>query len=271
MEKNESKNNVFPYSVNMDIDILLPQDKRTSFQKSFAYLRKKLQIKLTRKTYIDSILKKCKARFFKAIYDCLRKCTKKGIIQKIPQNFIINISIENNKTIFDKSFQELYKDFNFSPINIDKFIEEGKCIKGKEIYFRYIFSSKISELYVLYIHSKRYKSEVDYLKNNLGLKMMLLYKFVAENFVNYYTFTKPHYCKNLKKNFNNINKDNNENNYVNTQTKNNIDNNKINSKIFKKSIDSTVTSILIDNFEDYNDDTNKIDKSNNNISSNDKK
>ena len=162
MEKNESKNNVFPYAINMDIDILLPQDKRTTFQKSFAYLRKKLQIKLTRKAYIDSILKKCKARFFKAIYDCLSRCTKKGNIQKIPQKFIINISIENNKNIFEKSFQELYEDFNFSPINIDKFIEEGNSVKGKEVYFKYIFSSKISDLYFLYINSKRYKSEIDY-------------------------------------------------------------------------------------------------------------
>ena len=28
--------------------------------------------------------------------------------------------------------------------------------------------------------------------------MTLIYKFVAENFVNYYIFTKPHYCKKLK-------------------------------------------------------------------------
>ena len=259
MEKNESKNTGFPYAVNMDIDILLPQDKRTSFQKSFAYLRKKLQIKLTRKTYIDSILKKCKARFFKAIYDCLRKCTKKGSIQKIPQNFIINISIENNKNIFEKTFQELYQDFNFSPINIDKFIEEGKCIKGKEIYFRYIYSTKISQLYYQYINSKRYKSEVDYIKNNLGLKMELLYKFVAENFVNYYIFTKPHYCKNAKRKIKN---ENNENNYV---YKNliNKDNNK-NSQNFKKSMDSTVTSVVINNADDHILDTNKICQSNKN-------
>ena len=232
MEKNESKNNVFPYSVNMDIDILLPQDKRTSFQKSFAYLRKKLQIKLTRKTYIDSILKKCKARFFKAVYDCLRKCSKKGYIQKAPQNFIIDISIENNKNIFDKTFHELYQNFDFSLINVEEFIESGKCIKGKENYFRYIFSSKISDLYNLYIQSKRYKGEVEYIKNNLGLKMELLYKFVAENFVKYYIFTKPHYCKKINKSYRNINdKDNNEDSFVNNNiySNSNSDNNNNNS------------------------------------------
>ena len=245
MEKKESKNNFVPYTINSDIDILLPKDKRTSFQKSFAYLRKKLQIKLTRKTYIDSILKKCKARFFKAIYDCLRKCTKKGNIQKVPQNFIINISIESNKNIFDKTFQELYQNFNFSPLNVEEFIEAGKCIKGKENFFKYIFSSKISDLYNLYIQSKRYKGEVEYIKNNLGLKMELLYKFVSENFVKYYIFTKPHYCKKISKNYKDINsEDNNKECFVKKYI--NSDNKNINS----------IRSSNIDNLEDNNCDSN---------------
>ena len=251
MEKTESKNDFFPYFVNMEIDLLLPKEKRTSFQKSFAYLRKKLQIKLTRKTYIDSILKKCKARFFKAIYDCLRKCSKKGSIQKIPQNFIINISIENNKNIFDKSFQELYQEFNLSPISINEFIDEGKCIKGKEHYFKYLYSTKISELYLLYTKSKRYKSEVEYIKDNLGLKMMLLYKFVAENFVNYYLFTKPHYCSKIKKKY-----ENNDNSYVNKNINiiinNDIKNN--NNIDFKSSSNSQKT----ENTKDNNYNSNKI-------------
>ena len=199
MEKNESKKTFFPYTINQDIEELLPNDKRTSFQKSFAYLRKKLQIKLTRKTYIDSILKKCKSRFFKAVNDCLKKCTKKTNLKKIPYSFITNISIENNKNIFMKTFNDLYQDFNLSSIDIDEFISEGKCIKGMENYFKYILSSKISDLYILYTQSKRYKKEVNFIKKNLGTKMMILYTFVAENFVNYYLYTKPHFCKKVNK------------------------------------------------------------------------
>ena len=248
MEKNESKSDFFPFSVNMDIDILLPKEKRTTFQKSFAYLRKKLQIKLTRKSYIDSILKKCKARFFKAVYDCLRKCTKNETIYKIPQNFIINISIENNRNIFDKTFQELYQELNFSPFNVDKFIEEGKCLKGKENFLRYIYSSKISDLYILYTKSKRYKSEIDYIKKNLGLKMVLLYKFVSENFVNYYIFTKPHYCKNSKKSPKTINKINNEKLYININN-NIMQDNKV---IVKKANITSDFSSNNDNSKDSN-------------------
>lgn len=229
MDKNELKNNFCPFILDMDIDIILPKEKRTSIQKSFSYLRKKLHIKLSRKTYMDSILKKCKVRFFKAIYDCLKKCTKKSIIPRLPQKFIINISIEINKNIFEKSLQELYQDFDFSPLNIDKYIEEGKCLKGKEEYFRYICTSKISELYILYTKSKRYKSDVEYIKNYLGIKMAILYKFVSKNFVNYFILTKPHYLKNKDiKNKNNSGSNVITNKIIN---KNIIDYNKLNSNI----------------------------------------
>ena len=195
MEEKEQKNNFFPYKINPDIDALIPKEKRTSFQQSFAYLRKKLQIKLTRKSNIDSLLKKCKGKFFKAINDCLKKCTKNKNVFKIPHYFTSNISIEYNKNIFAKTYFELYKEFNLPPINIDEFINEGKCIKGKENYFRYILVSNISDLYKLYTQSKRYKREIKIIKNNLGKKMMLLYKFVSENFIYYYMYTKPHFCK----------------------------------------------------------------------------
>ena len=93
----------------------------------------------------------------------------------------------------------MHKGFNLPPINIDEFINEGKCIKGKENYFKYILVSKISELYKLYIQSKRYKREVHIIKNISGIKMMLLYKFVSQNFINYFLYTKPHFCKKSQK------------------------------------------------------------------------
>ena len=47
--------------------------KSLSFQGIFTCLRKTLDIKYTRKLHIDSILKKCKGRFFKAVSECVRK------------------------------------------------------------------------------------------------------------------------------------------------------------------------------------------------------
>ena len=68
VSKQESRNDFYPYFVNMDIDSLLPKEKRTSFQKSFAYLRKKLQIKLmtlTRNFMQSTALKKLKKKIKK--------------------------------------------------------------------------------------------------------------------------------------------------------------------------------------------------------------
>ena len=198
MEKNlklcEENTTLFPFSINKEIDTWLPLEERVSFPKSFSYLRKKLQIKQSRKTHIDSILKKCKARFFKAISDCIKQCVKIQI-KKFPQSFITNISIEYNKYILKLTVSELYHIFNLSNDGLDE-SNENCFFSGKERYFKYIYYSKLSDLYISYIQSKRYKREIESIKYNLGMKMLLLYEFVSENFVNYYTFSQPHLCKN---------------------------------------------------------------------------
>ena len=191
---------LFPFSINKEIDEWLPHEKRISFPKSFSYLRKKLQVKQSRKTHIDSILKKCKARFFKAISDCLKQCVKIKI-KKFPQSFVTNISIEYNKYILKLTVSELYKSLKLSNGILDK-CNENCFYSGKESYFKYIYYSKISDLYSTYLQSKRYKREIEGIKTNLGIKMFLLYEFVSENFINYYTFSQPHFCKNANiKNF----------------------------------------------------------------------
>ena len=185
---------LFPFSINKEIDEWLPHEKRISFPKSFSYLRKKLQVKQSRKTHIDSILKKCKARFFKAISDCLKQCVKIKI-KKFPQSFVTNISIEYNKYILKLTVCELYKSLKLSNCILDK-CNENCFYSGKESYFKYIYYSKISDLYSTYLQSKRYKREIEGIKTNLGIKMLLLYEFVSENFINYYTFSQPHFYKN---------------------------------------------------------------------------
>ena len=192
---NKEKTTLFPFTVNAELERWLPQEERISFPRSFSYLRKKLQIKQSRKTHIDSILKKCKARFFKAINDCLKQCVKVQL-KKFPQSFITNISIEYNKYILDLTVYDLYQLFNLSNDNLDA-CDKSCFHDGKESYFKYIYYSKISDLYISYLQSKRYKREIECIKYNLGIKMLLLYEFVSENFINYYTFSQPHFCKNI--------------------------------------------------------------------------
>jgi hypothetical protein len=221
MEQN-SKKNLFLCSRNLQINAFLQKEKNLTFQQNFTCLRKKLQLKLSRKTYIDSILKKCKGRFFKAINDCIRKCTF-IYVNKLPQRFITDISIDYNKFFFNFTTRDLYKYFNLKPFNKEEQIENSNfCIKGKENYLKFILSSKLYDLYYIFIDSKRYKREVENIKNNSGVKMSLLYQFVSENYYNYYLFSKPRInrkrrLKNEKNNNTNDNKNiqNNNNNQLN--------------------------------------------------------
>ena len=250
IEKDESNKSLFPFTINKDIDTWIPHENRTSFQKAFAYLRKKLQIKQSRKTYIDSILKKCKARFFKALNDILKQCLKIHI-RKFPQSFITNISIEKNKLILGYTVQELYKTYNLSKINLEECFEKNECYEGKENYLKFILYSKISDLYLLYINSNRYKRESKYIKNNIGIKMYLLYELVSDNFVNYYLFSKPHFCKNTNKKQLN---ENGANKISNCQ----------NNLLYEESKKSTIISLFIDESEKENEPIEE--KKNNNCS-----
>ena len=81
----------------------------------------------------------------------------------------------------------------------------------------------------MFIDSKRYKREVESIKNNSGVKMSLLYQFVSENYYNYYLFSKPRINRKKRaKNEKNNNNDKTDNNNV---TLNETKNSSVASKI----------------------------------------
>ena len=207
------------YLIKEDLGIDLNGElKSLSFQGIFTFLRKTLDIKYTRKLHIDSILKKCKGRFFKAISECVRNCIKINV-PKFPQNFITNIAIEYNQKFMDFTVGDLYQHFNLFPYSIDDIMEKKYCKKEKEVYLKYIFLSKISNLYLQYIQCKQYKRMIELIKTKKGIKIAKLYQFVSDNFINYYLFSKAHLKKksqngeirqNLNKELTNINVNNKE-------------------------------------------------------------
>ena len=215
------------YKINENIGIEIPKEmKYMTFQGFFTFLRKSLQIKYTRRIHIDSILKKCKGKFFKAVNDCLKQCVKINL-KKLPQTYITNISIEYNKQFLDFTINDLYNYFNLSPYPMETILQKDYCVKGKESFFKYIFLSKIKNLYSIYIQSKRYKRELESMKRQKGIKMVYLHQFVAENFISYYCYSKPHIKKNKNiETRNNVN-DNNNNNINNNNINNNLNNNMI--------------------------------------------
>ena len=168
-----------------------------SFQGLFTSLRKTLDVKYTRKLHIDSILKKCKGRFFKAINECVKKCLRINV-PKFPQNFITNISIEYNQKFLDFTMGDLFSYFHLLPYSLNDIMEKNYCYKEKEIYLKYIFLSKMGSLYFQYIQSKQYKRMIDLIKTKKGIKIAKLYQFVSDNFINYYVFSRAHIKKSNK-------------------------------------------------------------------------
>ena len=249
--------NEVKYEINKDLYIYIPKKmKPKTFQGFFTFLRKSLQIKYKRRFHIDSILKKCKGRFFKAINDCLRLCIK-ITVKRLPQSYITNISIEYNKQFLDFTLVNLYNYFNLLPFSLETILEKNYYIKGKENFFKYILLSKVRTLYCEYIQSKRYKKEIELIKKQKGSKIATLYEFVAKNFINYYCYSKPHLRKrkSLPINIGNNNKVVDNNDKKNAKKNNN-------NAIFKiKNFDDNIiTKNIVNNDKDNCNNINEIKK-----------
>ena len=184
------------------------QNNIFSFQKYFSILRKKLQIKLSRKNNIDSLLKKVKGKFFKSINNCIKECLNIKI-KKLPQKFITNITIKYNQKYLDKNILDIYNEFHILPKDYEKFMKNNH----KE-YFKILISYNLKELFSVFLESDRYKIELKTIEKNFGKKNGILFEFVSKNFINYYINSKAHLFKEKNKinNNNNNNIDNEDNN-----------------------------------------------------------
>ena len=192
----------------LNIDFPIPDKENKSFQSIFTFIRKKLQIKASRKNHIDSLLKKSKGKFFRAIYEGIKLCLNLRVY-RLPQEFITNITIEYNKKFLHKTIIEIYKDFNLLP-SLEDIINKNLCRKGKIEIFKEIANSDFYSLYNNYICSDRFKRDYEDLKKEEGKRNGILFEFAAKNFCVYYFFQKGHSLKEKKfngKNYNNNEKD----------------------------------------------------------------
>jgi hypothetical protein len=187
--------------------------KNYSFQKYFSNLRKKLQIKLSRKNNIDSLLKKVKGKFFKSINNCVKECLNIKI-KKLPQKFITNITIQYNQNYLNKNVLEIYNEFHILPNDYEKFMKNH----NKE-YFKILISYNLKELFEIFLESDRYKNELKKIQQKFGKKNGILFEFVSKNFINYYINSKAHLFKEKNNNENN-DENQNENQNLNQNNKN---------------------------------------------------
>ena len=178
----------------MNFDFIVPKEYCTSFQNIFSYIKKKYQVKFSRKSQIDSLLKKCKGKFFKTIHEVMNKCLN-IVVKRLPQFFITNITIEYNKKYMGKTVIQIYQEFNDLP-DYKSLQEQNFIISNKEKLFDEFCSYSLYNLYDIYCESRRYNKDIKGVKAQDGKRIGLLYEFVSLNFSAYYKYNKPHFAKN---------------------------------------------------------------------------
>jgi hypothetical protein len=212
----------------LDFNFSIPKGLKNNFQGIFSYIKKKFQIKFSRKSHIDSLLKKSKGKFFKTIHEIMNMSLN-IIVKRLPQKFITNITIEYNQKYLKKNIIQVYQDFNLLP-DYATLKEKGYIKTNKKQPFEQFCNSDLITLYNIYLKSQRYFNEINEVKKHDGSRIGLLYQFVSKNFCNYFENNKPHTIKTkeeLKESNNNKNPsykensdENNDNKY--SSNKNNI-------------------------------------------------
>jgi hypothetical protein len=204
MSKNiqRNKSNFF-----INVDFLSQKElSLNNFNEIFITIRKKLHVKHTRKSEVDSLLKKAKCKFFQTVHKIMRYCLN-ITVNRLPQVFITNITIEYNRNYLEKTIIQIYNEFDLIQ-NLKK-IDDAIRIKNKEL-FKIFSKYKFYELYGEYIESQCYKKDVNKVINKNGKNIGTLYEFVSKNFVSYYLSNKTKIIKIESNDDKEYNKFNNE-------------------------------------------------------------
>ena len=161
----------------------------SAFHLNFLEFKKVLNFKRSqRKTKIDSILKKCKSKFFRAVQEGIKKITNdSNQINRLPQTFITNINIDYNKEFMGKTLMQIYQDLKVVQSENDFFVGLDK---EKAFTLNKFLSLTYTELFNLYITSQRFKRDCESIREKEGEKFEILYKYVSKIFIHYYSLSK---------------------------------------------------------------------------------
>ena len=187
----------------LNVDFLNGKElSKNNFNEIVISIRKKLHIKHSRKTEVDSLLKKAKCKFFQNVHKIMKYCLNIPL-NRLPQVFITNITIEYNRNYLEKTIFQIYKDFDLIQ-NLKILDDQVIKIENKEL-FKIFTKYKFYELYQEYIQSQCYKNDKNQVINKNGKNIGILYEFVSKNFIFYYMNSKNKIIKIDEYNNNNQN------------------------------------------------------------------
>lgn len=178
------------------IDILLCKPLN-SFHSDFINFRKTLNFKrIIRKTKIDSVLKKCKSKFFRAIQEAVNQLIEIGAkINRLPQLFITNINIDYNKKYINKTIFEIFQEFELITTSKEDFFSNIFLNEEKEELLDHLLNLTYKEAFDSYLKSDRYTYDIQYIRQREGDKFAFLYVYVSKIFIKYYTCSKGNKSK----------------------------------------------------------------------------
>ena len=170
------------------------KNKIISFYSKFKYLCCKYKIDNLRKNHIDIIIKKVKIKLFKGIHESIKYCLNINI-NRLPQNFIINIKIEYNQLYLDKTIGEIYSEFGVLP-TLKEIIEKKMVKKDKTEIFILLMNTKLINIINIYLMSDLFIYDKKKLEKKSGLNDVILFNFVANNIRDYFQYGKSIQNKN---------------------------------------------------------------------------
>lgn len=159
--------------------------KGKSIHSKFLYLKRQLNLgHFMRKTQIDSLLKKCKSKAFKNIYEAFKKCLNIRLA-RLPQLFITNIKIDFNKYYLNRTILEIYQEFNIIK-SFEDLVEKGYVIEGRKKILEDFISLTFKQVYEYYINSHQFKKDYLQVYEKEGQNFAILFSYIAQIFIQYY-------------------------------------------------------------------------------------
>ena len=174
------------------------QRKTKSVHFNFSLLKKKLNLEeFSRKTQIDSLLKKCKSKAFRTIHEALKKCLKIKL-QRLPQQFITNIKIDFNKKFLEKTILEIYQECKIIT-SLDDFVKKNYLKDDKVNIFTQFLSLTFKDVFDYYLNSHQYFKDYNYILKREGEGFAVLFNYISKIFVFYYEKSKGNFKKKEEK------------------------------------------------------------------------
>ena len=167
---------------------ILEENKKKiiSFYSKFKYLCCKYKIGNVRKNHIDIFIKKVKIKLIKGIHEAIKFCLNINI-NRLPQNFIVNIKIEYNQLYLYKTIGEIYSEFSVLP-PLKETIENKIVKKDKIEIFILLMNSNLMYIIQIYLKSNLFLYDKKKLEKKSGTNDAILFDFVANNICDYFQY-----------------------------------------------------------------------------------